>query len=66
MINGDAKGRRCAIQDHAETPGVGLDDTAEGGAAGKPGLQGLVPDEVKARGEGHHHARAAIVLRHGF
>jgi len=63
LVDGDAKGRRGAIQDHAEAPGIGLDDSSEHGAAGDPRFRGLARDEVHARGEGHHHARAAVALR---
>ena len=63
LVDGDAKGRRSAIQDHAEAAGVGLDDSGDHRAAGDPWFRCLARDEVHARGEGHHHARAAIALR---
>lgn len=65
MVDGDAEGRRAAIQDHAEAPGVGLDDASERGAAGELGDRRFAGDVIQARGERHHHAGAAIVLRRG-
>lgn len=66
MVDCDAEGCGGAVKDHAEAAGVGLDDAGKRGAAGEPRFRRFAPDEVEAWGEGHHHARAAVVLCHGL